>query len=90
MGSKEGFFCSALLSKTGLARCQGERLVAGLFTGEFAPVILIKGGLLSEGPLAQGTCIPGQGRCAAQRGAQVHAGPSGMTGRPHHSDRTLG
>lgn len=91
LGSKEGFFFSALLPKTGLARhCQGERLVPGLFTGECAPVMLVKGGLFSEGPFAQGTCIPGQYRCAAQRGARVDAGASGMTGRPRHSERTLG
>lgn len=89
LGSKEGSFSSALLPKTGLARCQGERLVPGLFTGEFAPVMLVKGGL-GEGPFAQGICIPGQCRCAAQRGAQVDAGASGMTGRPRHSERTLG
>lgn len=46
--------------------------------------------IFSEGPFAQGTCIPGQYRCAAQRGAQVDAGASGMTGRPRHSERTLG
>lgn len=59
----------------------------GLFIGEFTPVMLVKGGLLSEGPFAQGTCIPG---CAAQRGAQIDAGASGMTGRPRHSEGTLG
>lgn len=38
--------------------------------------------LINDGPRSQGTCVRGQYVCAPERGAQVHAGATGVMGRP--------